>query len=328
MPRRTDPGLRCGRRTTDFTLISLREVDGRPRFERLAVGDHLILGGDNMDLALARLVESRLSETGRSVPGDQWRSLTYQCRQIKEALLSGRSDSGKISLTGRGRRLIAGTISASLDRQGVHDVVLDTFFPEMTRSSETVPPQAMTADEFGLPYEKDPAVTHHLGRFLQRHGATVEKTLGKESAFPDLILFNGGSLEPKPIQDRIRRSLRQWFHRTESDLPRILENPRPDIAVSLGAAYYGLVKAGHGVRVGSGSARSFYLGVQRPGGQTDSNACQASAWWKEGRRRGPRSAWVTAISRFWPTSPWALKFSAPVIVPAINAVKSSMWMTP
>ncbi|WP_373500455.1 Hsp70 family protein [Desulfococcus sp.] len=250
--------------TTDFTLITLREVDGSPRFERIAVGDHLILGGDNIDLALARHAEASLfrKKTRSVLSGDRWKMLCHQCRQAKEMLLDGLGESRKITLMGTGRKLIGGTLATELSREGVERIVLDGFFPVVDRTVERQAALRKGITEFGLPYEPEPAVTRHLGWFLEHHADDVRKATGRETPTPDLILFNGGSLKAPVIQERIREALRHWFGISDASLPRVLENPHPDVAVALGAAYYGLVKIGRGVRVGSGSARSYYMGVQ------------------------------------------------------------------
>lgn len=247
--------------TTDFTLITLREVGGSPRFERIAVGDHLILGGDNVDLALARHLESRLGAGRGTLNTDRWKNLCHQCRQAKEALLGGAAESRKITLMGAGSKLIGGTLAAELHRGEVEKIVLEGFYPleDPQRLGSRAKRQGIS--EFGLPYESEPAVTRHLGWFLEHHRDTVRQTLQRDSHVPDLILFNGGSLKPALVQERIRRAIGRWFQDGDDRLPRVLENPSPDLAVALGAAYYGLVKLGQGVRVGSGSPRAYYLGV-------------------------------------------------------------------
>ncbi len=250
--------------TTDFTLIYLREVDdGSPRFERIAVGDHLILGGDNIDLALARHIELQFSRKQHSAGGDRWKNLCHQCRQAKEVLLDGKAETSKITLMGSGSRLIAGTLSAALKREDVTRLVLDGFFPVVSSTARTTADQRKGITEFGLPYEQEPAVTRHLGWFLEMHRRDVADLLHKEHPEPDVILFNGGSLKPEIIRERIRGAVRHWFGQADEHLPRMLENPDLDLAVALGAAYYGLVKLGRGVRVGSGSPRAYYLGVAR-----------------------------------------------------------------
>lgn len=243
--------------TTDFTLISLREVDGTPRFERIAVGDHLILGGDNMDFAIARSIAGRLGKSPVAMGRDDWRTLCHQCRQIKERILDGVSDDGRITLMGAGSGLIAGTTTARITRQEIETIVLEHFFPLSGTRSQT---DAAEGDaSWGLPYESDTAITGHLGRFLDRHQMDVMQAIGAVVPCPDLILFNGGALKSRVVRDRIQDAVRHRFARHSA--PTCLDNREMDLAVSLGAAYYGMVKTGIGVRVGSGSPRSFYIGV-------------------------------------------------------------------
>ncbi len=272
--RHVNPGeliLVCdvGGGTTDFTLITLRETEGTPRFERLAVGDHLILGGDNMDLALARRIESVFTEKNITLTGDRYKMLCHQCRQAKEAILGGKRDTAAITLMGEGSRLIAGTVRTELARSDVEETVLEGFFPLVTNNGERRGVERKGIGEFGLPYETEPAITRHLGEFLHRHREDAKVFTGRDSASPDLILFNGGALKSPLIQERIREAVRHWFGITDTTVPRILKNPNQDLAVSLGAAYYGLVKTGLGVRVGSGSARSYYLGISRSSAEED-----------------------------------------------------------
>lgn len=249
--------------TTDFSLIMLKEEQGgeSPRFERIAVGDHLILGGDNVDLALARIVERQVGKSAADLTGDRWRTLCHQCREAKEALLEGKAEIRRITLVGKGSRLIGGTITAELKKASVEAIVLDGFFPVLEATAPVSRREKAGMMEFGLPYEPEPAVTRHLGWFLEKHRRDVQEALGRSDAVPDWILFNGGSLKPRSIQTRICEAVRHWFGLAQERTPRILENPEPDLAVAMGAAYYGLVKRGIGVRVGSGSARSYYIGI-------------------------------------------------------------------
>ena len=257
--------------TTDFTLICLREMaEGSPRFERIAVGDHLILGGDNIDLALARHVEQQFSRKQHSSGGDRWKNLCHQSRQAKETLLEGKAESSKITLMGSGSRLIAGTLTATLTRETVTRIVLDGFFPLVAAGTRATTTQRKGITEFGLPYEQEPAVTRQLGWFLEQHRQEISEMLGKAQPEPDVILYNGGSLKPAVIQERIRNAVQHWFAKPEDqEAPRILHNPDLDLAVALGAAYYGLVKLGRGVKVGSGSPRAYYLGVARQSESAD-----------------------------------------------------------
>jgi len=264
--------------TTDFTLITLREAYGNPVFERIAVGDHLILGGDNMDLSLAHRLEMRLQKGQRGpFSVHRWQALCHQCRQAKEDILSGLKEQKEITLVGGGRRLIADTVTTSLDREELEEAVLEGFFPfiEPDENLSAKPRKGLT--EFGLPYAQDPAITRHLARFLEYHKEDAARVLGKENASPDLILFNGAALKPAILQDRIRQAIGYWFDQKDDAAPRVLANPELDLAVARGASYYGLVKKGHGVRVGSGSARAYFLGLGKSTEQETGDAVPETA---------------------------------------------------
>ena len=249
--------------TTDFTLILLREVDGSPRFERIAVGDHLILGGDNIDLAIAHQVESQLAGKRRAMSTDAWKALWHQCRRGKEAILGGEADAFTVTLMGGGGRLIADTRRVALTEDMIARTVLDGFFPTAVDKPPAPAGDRKGITEFGLPYEPEPAITRHMKGFIEKHRDDVERKLQRRSPRPDLILYNGGSLKPAVIRKRIRAALQQWYYDSDADRPGILESHDLELAVAFGAAYYGLVKIGQGVRVGSGSPRSYYLGVAR-----------------------------------------------------------------
>ncbi len=247
--------------TTDFSLISLKSGDqGTPRFERLAVGDHLILGGDNIDLALAKIVESRFT-SDTALTSDKWKTLCHRCREAKERILENKEKSVRITIKGEGRALISGTLSADLTRADVESVLRSRFYPDVASTDLKEDDAGKEIADFGLPFEKESAVTRHIIRFLEKHRDNVKQSLGKDAPLPDFILFNGGTLKPFLVQSRIKEAIRRWFRTTDSLRPRVLENPYPDLAVGIGASYYGLVKQGIGVKVGSGSPRSYYLGV-------------------------------------------------------------------
>jgi molecular chaperone DnaK (HSP70) len=227
--------------TTDFTLI--RAQSGA--LDRVAVGDHLLLGGDNVDLALARRVETRLPG---KLDARQLAMLTHQCRLAKEALLAEgaeRRDAATVVVSGRGARLVGASLSAELLRTEVLEVVLEGFFPVAAPTDAPTRGRAALA-ELGLPYAADPAVTRHLADFLRRHG----------SAPPDAVLFNGGALKASAVRERILDVLASWRGGAR---PVVLANDAPDLAVARGAAYYGLVRSGQGVRVGGGAARAYYV---------------------------------------------------------------------
>ncbi len=258
--------------TTDFTLISLKEAQGSPRFERVAVGEHLILGGDNIDLTLARYVASKFPQKTNLTP-DQWKTLSYKCRAAKEKLLldsheDGHEDRVRIVLRGEGRALIANTLSADLEKDELEEILCKGFFPEVESSLANPKKAGKAIADFGLPYEQEPAITRHIGWFLERHRESVKALLGKEP-IPDHILFNGGSLKPSVFQNKIRSAIGKWFSCGAQALPTVLDNRDPDLSVSLGASYYGLVKQGMGVRVGSGSPRSYYIGIASDNSQNE-----------------------------------------------------------
>ncbi len=258
--------------TTDFTLISLKEAQGSPRFERVAVGEHLILGGDNIDLTLARYVASKFPQKTNLTP-DQWKTLSYKCRAAKEKLLldsheDGHEERVRIVLRGEGRALIANTLSADLEKDELEEILCKGFFPEVESSLANPKKAGKAIADFGLPYEQEPAITRHIGWFLERHRESVKALLGKEP-IPDHILFNGGSLKPSVFQNKIRSAIGKWFSCGAQALPTVLDNRDPDLSVSLGASYYGLVKQGMGVRVGSGSPRSYYIGIASDNSQNE-----------------------------------------------------------
>ena len=245
--------------TTDFSLISLKESEGTPRFERIAVGDHLILGGDNIDLALARKVESKFKSKSR-LTADKWKTLCHRCREAKEKILDMGETSVRITIKGEGRSLISGTLAADLTKDDVEKILLDDFYPYVESVENLNIDTGKEITDFGLPFEKESAVTKHIIRFLENHRDDVRQKLLKDP-LPDFILFNGGTIKPVLVQERIRQVIGKWFKAGESELPQILENKIPELAVGIGASYYGLVKQGKGVKVGSGSPRSYYIGI-------------------------------------------------------------------
>ncbi|WDP88900.1 MAG: hsp70 family protein [Desulfobacter sp.] len=258
--------------TTDFSLISLKETGGSPRFERLAVGDHLILGGDNIDLVLAKIVEGKF-KSRTSLSSDKWKTLCHRCREAKEKILDLGEESVRITLKGEGRALIAGTLAADITRGDVEAVLRGNFFGDVLTDEFSKAEAGKEIADFGLPFEKEPSVTKHIIRFLEQHRETVKNALGKEQPMPDFILFNGGTLKPALVQSRIKEAIRRWFKTTDAAKPVVLENNRPELAVGVGASYYGLVKQGIGVRVGSGSPRSYYLGISAGPVQENKAVC-------------------------------------------------------
>ncbi len=239
--------------TSDFTVVEVKRGPTGLSLERIAVGDHILLGGDNIDLSLARLAEKKLPT--KRLDFARFQTLTFLCRELKEKLLSPDGpEEDAIRLAGRGRALIADTLVAKVSREEVLSLVLKEFFPPVEFTSalarlESVP---KVMREWGLPYARDPAITKHLGAFLFK----------RQIKRIDAILFNGGALKPPIFRQRIKEEVARWFQKSHL---KELETVSLDLAVAIGAAYYGLVREGLGVRVGGGLPRAYYLGVaERP----------------------------------------------------------------
>jgi molecular chaperone DnaK (HSP70) len=249
--------------TTDFTLIHASAASGMPRLTRIAVGDHLLLGGDNVDVALAHGVEAHL---GARLDAVQWSLLVQTCRAAKERLLAGDGPAKTtVAVPGRGSRLVGGTRSAELTRDEVLSTLLDGFFPRVGPDEFPRRRSATALVELGLPYEADPAVTRHALAFLRDHAAEVAEATGREGALPrpDAILLNGGVFTPPAVRARLAEVVSSWFPGAPP-IP-VLDAERLDVAVARGAAYYALVRRGLGLRIGGGSARAWFVGVDAPG---------------------------------------------------------------
>ena len=245
--------------TTDLTLVGAAEEQGELVLRRIAVGNHLLVGGDNMDLALAHHVAGRFAEKGVSL--DPWQSvaLWHSCRTAKESLLSPKGpQTHPVSVLGRGRKLIGGTISVEIARGEVHDLLVDGFFPPCEATDRPAVQRVSGFREIGLPFESDTAVTRHLAAFLQSHGDEPGKPVR-----PTHILFNGGAFKAEAFQRRLLEVLGQWLGGTP---PRLLEGEHDlDHAVARGAAYYGWTKHRGGMRIRGGTARSYYVGIETAG---------------------------------------------------------------
>ena len=237
--------------TTDFSLIEVTDDGGSLGLERIAVGDHILLGGDNMDLGLAAIVTQRLTDDNKTLDALQQRALMHACRRAKEHLLDDAApDVIPISLLGRGTKLIGGTIRTEVRRADAEALLIDGFFPVVAADARTQKRRAMGLREMGLPYAHDPAITRHLAEFLSRHGKK-----------PTAVLFNGGVMKATRLRNRVIEVLRSWCGH---DL-KILGGIDLDLAVAAGAAHYGRIRAGHGtrgVRIRGGTARAYYIGIE------------------------------------------------------------------
>ena len=254
--------------TTDFTLIDVGD-DG---FTRTAVGDHVLLGGDNLDLTLGKLVEQRLvARTGKKLDALQWHGLVHACRLAKETLLGDDPpDAAPIVVQSRGAKLIGGALRDEVTRAELDTVLFDGFFPLVASDAPLVRGRG-GLQEFGLPYASDPAVTRHLAAFLSRHaggGSTISA-----------VLFNGGAMTPRSLRARVIEQIGAW----QGAQPRELPTAMPELAVAQGAAYYGLVRRGLAIRIKGGTPRAFYIGVDT-GGDVRTALCLAPPGLEDGAR--------------------------------------------
>ncbi len=235
--------------TSDFTLIKVSRTGDRVEFTRTAVGKHLLLGGDNLDLTLAWLVESKLQEkTGQTLSIRQRSALRRQCAAAKEKLLGDQNlASVEVTVLGAGTSLIGGTLKTEITREEVLELALEGFLPFCALDEKPKEEKRSLFRELGLPYVSDPAVTRHLAAFL----STAQ-------AAPDAILFNGGFFIPDILRNRVVDVIEQWFGKR----PLVLENRDLDLAVSVGAAYYSYVRStGAGLLVRGGLPRAYFLGI-------------------------------------------------------------------
>ena len=251
--------------TTDLTLIRVRaESDGAVRFHRVAVGEHLILGGDNLDLALAHHLESRLVGGGK-LSANNWSLLVRIACTVKEKLLADDApERMTVSIPGVGSKLIGGAKQIEVTRDEIEQLLVDGFMPLVPIDAQPSRQQSGVR-EFGLPYAADHAITRYLARFLTAHqhtGSHSEAEIANDSPIPDIVLLNGGMFEAGKMQRRLLDQLNQWVVDANTQVRgTLLDNKRLDLAVARGAAYYGMVRQGFGERISAGLARTYYLGV-------------------------------------------------------------------
>ncbi|MGB2078222.1 MAG: Hsp70 family protein [Vibrio sp.] len=239
--------------TTDLSLIAAtQDKEQALQLSRIGVGDHLMLGGDNIDLTLAHYAEQQLNRN-QPMKAQALMKLINQTRRVKEDLLHPNApEQAKISVLGSGSRLIGGTQSATIEKDTLHKTVLDGFFP--LSSLDTLPSERQKAVvEFGLPYAQDPAISHHLAQFLTQHNASSAQKV------PAAILLNGGIFNSELIEQRVKTLLESW----RGDAITVLENPNPDLAVAFGAVAYAKARRGAQLKIGGGSARSYFLHLKQ-----------------------------------------------------------------
>lgn len=260
--------------TADFSLLAISDHDGNLEVERIAVGEHILLGGDNMDLALAYTLKAKLDGEGKKLDDWQFLSLIHGARQAKVQLFSDEElDEAPIAIPSRGSGLFAGTISTQIDRATLEQVVLNGFFPMTEVTDLPKENRATGLREFGLPYASDPVLSKHLARFLTRSLENVKASdalrslVGRQDELdrddylrPTAVLFNGGVTKAGPVRQRVLELLASW----NGDQPvKELVGFEPDLAVARGAAAYGCIRAtGKGIRIKAGTARSYYIGLE------------------------------------------------------------------
>jgi Hsp70 protein len=243
--------------TTDLTLVGVAEENGELLLRRIAVGTHLLVGGDNMDLALAHFMADKFAEKG--VQLDPWQSVSlwHSCRTAKEALLAaGGPKKHPLSVLGRGSKLIGGTVTIDVDRKQVSELLLEGFFPRAPVTERPTRLRQSGFQEIGLPFESDTGISRHLAAFLTAHG-------DGRAVQPTDVLFNGGVFKAEPFRQRLMEVLASW---SPDAPPRILPGEHDlDHAVARGAAYYGWTKEHGGVRIRGGAPRSYYVGIETAG---------------------------------------------------------------
>jgi molecular chaperone DnaK (HSP70) len=256
--------------TTDLTLVQVGVSPEGPVLRRIAVGDHLILGGDNMDAALARRAEERFVSGGRKLSASQWQQLVQAARLAKEALLGPNPpDLFSLAVATEGSQLVGGGLSTSLSRAEVENVIVNGFLPFC--NADEVPERStrVALQEIGLPYVQDPAITRHIAAFLRRHAAAGFAALAQQSPDahalprPDALLLNGGVFNSSTLVDRLSAVLARWW--PQSPPLAVLQHSSLDLAVARGAAYYGLVRKGLGKRITGGAAHALYVGLEKSG---------------------------------------------------------------
>jgi len=254
--------------TTDFTLIAVTEREGELALDRVAVGEHILLGGDNMDLALARVVEVELGAKNIKLDAMQLNALWQQCRVAKEKLLEPGSKAKEepVTILGKGTGLVGGTIKAKLLRSDLGAVLRDGFFPAVASADMPQRQRRIGLQEIGLPYAADAAITKHMARFLRQQAAAIEHGEVRRGASglaaPTHVLFNGGVFNAALLRERVVTVLNAWLK--EENMPAVQPLSGEDLmyAVARGAAYYGMARRGRGVRIRGGVPRTYYVGIE------------------------------------------------------------------
>jgi len=256
--------------TTDLSLVAVTEDEGNLNLNRVAVGEHILLGGDNMDLALAYRVKTKLAAEGKEIQPWQIQAIVHACRDAKEQLLLDNDiNEVAIAIPSRGSKLLGNTLRTALTRDEVRETLVEGFFPEVSIDEHPVAARRSALSQKGLPYAQDPAVSRHLAAFLSKQVDAANDLLGEQPANenqtfikPSAILFNGGVLKSPVLAKRTLSIINQWLTDSNSEPARLLSDSDLDLGVAIGASYYGYVKQGQGVRIRGGLASSYYVGIE------------------------------------------------------------------
>jgi molecular chaperone DnaK (HSP70) len=254
--------------TTDLSLIAVTEKDGVLDLTRVAVGEHILLGGDNMDLALAYTVKAKIEKDGKRLEPWQVQALTHGCRDAKEKIFSSDVASVPLVVPNRGSSLIDGTLRSELTRDEVNSVLIEGFLPKVSIGDRPVSRARSGLQTKGLPYAQDAGITRHLAAFLAKQINAADELDGidlPEGAtflHPTAVLFNGGVFKAQELCDRLIDVLNDWLKAENAPEARLLAGADLDLAVARGAAYYGFVRKGKGVRIKGGTAASYYVGLE------------------------------------------------------------------
>lgn len=276
--------------TTDFSLITVADNNGDLSLERIAVGSHLLLGGDNIDLCLAYCAKDKLEEQGHAVDDWQLVALQYACRDAKEALFGGGADQIDIAIGGRGSRLIGGSLSTNLTREEVEKIVLDGFVPKVKATDRSLAEISSGMQQIGLPYAKDARITAQLAKFLSMTGEPQSDDM-EQFVYPSAVLFNGGTMKAEALRSRIIDVLNEWGSKAGKEPVKELTDHDFDFAVSRGAVFYGLARRGKAIRIKGGTSCSYFIAVEDavpavPGRETPLKAvCIAPFGMEEGTER-------------------------------------------
>lgn len=254
--------------TTDFSLIAVSEEAGNLILTRIAVGEHILLGGDNMDLALAHSTAQQFAGKGVKLDTGQMQMLWHSCRSAKETIFAeAKTKKATVTVLGRGSKVIGGTLKGELTREQVEAILVEGFFPRCPPEAEPRRARQMGLQELGLPYAADPAISKHLALFLRRNEEALHRTI-RDKTKPEAppatmaVLFNGGVFKADVLRQRLLDLLNDWGQNTQRPPVKELAGADLDRAVARGAAYYGLVRRGQGIRIHGGTARTYYIGVE------------------------------------------------------------------